>query len=58
MKAFLEGELSEPTTKVKLVQRDEIRDKLGSSYMVQSVLLDHSTGRVVQVHPYLQSGFF
>jgi hypothetical protein len=45
MKAFLEGELSEPTTKVKLVQRDEVRDKLGSNYMVQSVLLDHGTGR-------------
>jgi hypothetical protein len=58
MKAFLEGELSEPTTKVRLVQRDEVTDKLGSNYMVQSVLLDQSTGRVVQVHPYLQSGFF
>jgi hypothetical protein len=58
MKAFLEGGLSEPTTKVKLVQRDEVRDKVRSKYMVQSVLLDHSTGRVVQVYPYLQSGFF
>jgi hypothetical protein len=58
MKAFLEGELSEPTTKVRLVQRNKVTDKLGSNYMVQSVLLDQSTGQVVQVHPYLQSGFF
>jgi hypothetical protein len=47
MKAFLEGELSELTTKVRLVQRDEVRDKLRSNYMVQSVLLDYNTGRVV-----------
>jgi hypothetical protein len=58
MKAFTEGELSVPTTKVKLVQRDEITDMLGSHYIVQSVLVGHSTGRGVQVHPYLQSGFF
>ena len=58
MKAFLEGGLSEPTTKVKLEQRDEVRDKLGSNYMVQSVLLDHNTGQIIQIHPYLQSGFF
>jgi hypothetical protein len=57
MKDFLKGGLSEPATKVKLVQRDEVRDKLGSNYMVPSVLLDHSAGRV-EVHPYLQSGFF
>jgi hypothetical protein len=44
MKAFLGGELSMPTTKVKLVRRDEVRDKVGSDYIVQSVLLDHGTG--------------
>ena len=30
MKALLGGELSVPTTKVKLVQRDEVRDMVGS----------------------------
>jgi hypothetical protein len=58
IKAFLEGELSEPIIKVKLVQCNKVRDKLGSNYIVQSMLLDYSTGRVVQVYPYLQSGFF
>jgi hypothetical protein len=57
MKDFLKVELSEPTTKVKLVQRDEVSDKLGSNYIVRSVLLDHSAGGV-EVRPYLQGGFF
>jgi hypothetical protein len=58
MKAFLEGEPSVLTTKVKLVQRDKVRDIVRSNYIVQSVLLDYSTGRAVQGHLYLQSGFF
>ena len=57
MNAFLGGELSVPTTKVKLVQRDEVRNMVGSDYIVQSVLLDHKTGRA-EVHTYLQCGFF
>ena len=52
-----ERELALPTTKVKLVQRDEVRDMVGSDYIVQSVLLDHNTGRTAEVHPYLQTGF-
>jgi hypothetical protein len=58
MRAFLEGELFTPTTKVKLAQRDEVRDKVGYEYIVRSVLLDPSPGVAIQVHPYLQSGFF
>lgn len=59
MKAFLEGELAVLTkkAKVKLVKCDEVRDKVGSDYIVQSVLLDGNTGHA-EVHPYLQSGFF
>jgi hypothetical protein len=49
MSAFLEGELFAPKTKVTLVQRDEVRDKVGSNYIVQSV--DHTTGHRVEVHP-------
>ena len=56
MSAFLEGELFAPKTKVKLVQRDEVRDKVGSDYIVQSV--DRTTGHRVEVYPYLLSGFF
>jgi hypothetical protein len=33
IRAFLEGELFTPTTKVKLAQRDEVRDKVGSEYI-------------------------
>ncbi|KAF8860032.1 hypothetical protein BDZ45DRAFT_672761 [Acephala macrosclerotiorum] len=55
MKDFLKGELSVPTTKVNLAQRDEVKRMVGSGYMVQSVVLDHNT---VQAHPYLQCGFF
>jgi hypothetical protein len=55
MEFFLEAELSVST---KLVQRDEVRNNVGSDYIVQSVLLDHSIGCVVQLHSYLQSGFF
>ena len=40
----------------QLVQRDEVRDKVGSDYIVQSV--DRTTGHRVEVHPYLLSGFF
>ncbi|KAF8846474.1 hypothetical protein BDZ45DRAFT_459250 [Acephala macrosclerotiorum] len=58
MKAFLEGKLSVQTPKVKLVQRDEVRDMVGLDYMARSVLLDYSTGQAAEVHPYLQSGFF
>jgi hypothetical protein len=56
MRAFLEGLLSAPTISVNLVQRDEVRDKAGSDYIVQSV--DRTTGDRVEVHPYLLSGFF
>jgi len=56
MSAFLEGELLAPKTKVKLVQRDEVRDKVESNYIVQSV--GRTTGDRVEVHPYLLSGFF
>jgi hypothetical protein len=56
MNAFLGGELSVPTTKVKLVQYDEVRDMVGSDYIIQSVLLDHKTGRA-EVHKYLHTGF-
>ena len=56
MRTFLEGKLSAPTTMVKLVQRDEVSDKVGSDYIVQSV--DRTIGHRVQVHPYLLSGFF
>jgi hypothetical protein len=56
MRAFLEGELLAPETKVKLVQRDEVRDKVESDYIVQSV--DHSIGHKVKVHPCRKSGFF
>jgi hypothetical protein len=53
MRAFLEGDLSAPTAKVKLAQRDKVRDKVESDYIVQSVLLDLSPGGAVQVHLYL-----
>ena len=56
MRAFLEGLLSAPTRSVNLVQRDEVRDKAGSDYIVQSV--DRTAGDRVEVHPYLLSGFF
>ena len=52
IKAFLGGELSIPTTKVKLVQRDKVKDIVESDYMVQSVLLDHKTGHA-EVYIYL-----
>lgn len=45
-----------PKTKVKLVQRDEVRDKVESNYIVQSV--GRTTGDRVEVHPHLLSGFF
>jgi hypothetical protein len=54
--AFPEGLLSASKTNVKLVQRDEVRHKVESDYIVQSV--DCSTGHRVEVHPYLLSGFF
>jgi hypothetical protein len=57
MNAFLGVELSVLTTKVKLVQYDEVRDMVGSGYIVQSVLLDHKTGRP-EVQKYLHTGFF
>jgi hypothetical protein len=57
MNAFLGGELSVPTTKVKLVQHDEVRDRVGSDYIVQSVLLDRKTGRP-EVQKYLHTEFF
>jgi hypothetical protein len=56
IKAFLEGLLSTPTRSINLVQRDEVRDKARSDYIVQSV--DRTTGDRVEVHPYLLSGFF
>jgi len=55
--AFLEGELSVPTTKVKLVQRNKVRDMVGSDYIVQSVLLDRKIGHP-EVQKYLYTRFF
>lgn len=57
MNALLGGELCIPLTKVKLVRRGEVRDMVGSDYVVQSVLLDRKTGRA-EVHKYLHTGFF
>jgi hypothetical protein len=56
MSAFLEGELFVPKTKVILVQCNEVRDKVGSDYIVQS--MDRTTGYRVEVHLYLLNGFF
>ena len=56
MRAFLEGLLSALTRSVNLVQRDEVRDKAESDYIVQS--MDRTTGDRVEVYPYLLSGFF
>jgi hypothetical protein len=56
MRAFLEGLLSAPTRSVNLVQCNEVRDKAGSDYIVQSV--DRTAGDRVEVYPYLLSRFF
>ena len=58
MQAHLEGDLSVQEPRVSLVQRDKVRDMIGSAYTINSVLLNVSTGMPAQVLPYLQGGFF
>jgi hypothetical protein len=40
------------------VQRDKVRDMIGSAYTIKSVSLNVSTEMPAQVLPYLQGGFF
>ena len=58
MCAYLNGDLSVKQPEVPLVQRDKIKDMIGSKYTIQSVSLNVGEGVPAQVHPYLQSGFF
>jgi hypothetical protein len=56
--AYLEGDLSVQKPRVSLVQRDKVRDMIGSAYTIKSVSLNVSTEMLAQVLPYLQRGFF
>jgi hypothetical protein len=58
MAAFFEGNISLPKTKLSLVHRDEVRDKAGTSYQIQSVKLNPEAGVAALPDPYLESGFF
>jgi hypothetical protein len=56
MSAFLEEKLFALKTKVTLVQRDEVKDKVTFDYIVQSV--NRITKHKVKVYSHLLSKFF
>ena len=57
MCAFLEGDLSLLGSPISMVHCDDIRNTVGSAYVIQSVEINPSSGAAAKVEPHLQSGF-
>ena len=55
--AYLEGYLLLVGWPVYLVHREDVRNIIGSKYVIQSVEVNASSGAAAQVYAYLQGGF-
>jgi len=53
--AFLEGDLAMLWSSISLVHCKDVRNTVGSDYVIQSVEVNPSSGAAAQVQPYLQS---
>jgi len=56
MKACLEEDLSMIGSSISLVHREKVTEITSSGYMIQSAVVNPSSGTAAQVQPYLQSG--
>jgi hypothetical protein len=56
--AFLEGDLSLLGSSINVVHCEDVKNVIGSSYVMQSVKVNPSSRVAAQVEPHLRSGFF
>lgn len=58
LNAFLEGDISLLGSLISVVHCEDLKNAVGSSYIMQSVKVNPDSGAAARVEPHLQSGFF
>lgn len=58
LNAFLEGDLSLLGSSISVVHCEDVKNAVGSSYIMRSVKVNPNSGAAAQVEPHLRGGFF